>query len=364
MKKLKIAMMVSANVPVPLPKDFNKIFAPLEMAMAIAKGLTKKGHEVIFFTPRGSKKKYFKTQESDFSPLYKNKIPGSDYYEVDEKVKFAYLFEQKLICSIIEQHQKKPFDIVHIHPLDRALPFGVLFPKISFVYTLHDPISPWRKEIYRLFKTKNQNFVSISNAQRKPALNLNWIGTVCNGINIKLFPFEEKPKDYLLFIGRIFEKKGVDIAIKIALKLKEKLIIVGSYNNEKFWEEKIKPYLKNKNIKYIGYVPYEKTYKYYGQAKATLCPIKWEEPFGLTFIESMACGTPVIAFDRGSAREVVKDGKTGFIVKNISEAVKAVKKIDQIDRKECRRHVEEKFSIEKMVDGYEKVYYDILKKKK
>jgi len=93
-------------------------------------------------------------------------------------------------------------------------------------------------------------------------------------------------------------------------------------------------------------------------------PILWEEPFGLTFIESMACGTPVIVFDRGSAREVVKNGKTGFIVKNVREAVEAIKKIDQIDRKDCRKHVEENFGIKKMVDEYEKVYYEILKKNK
>ena len=98
-------------------------------------------------------------------------------------------------------------------------------------------------------------------------------------------------------------------------------------------------------------------------AKALIAPIQWKEPFGLFMIEPMACGTPVIAFKRGSVPEIIKHGKTGFIVKNISEAVKAIKKIDQIDRKECRKHVEEKFSIEKMVDGYEKVYYDLLKKK-
>ncbi|MCD6094673.1 glycosyltransferase, partial [bacterium] len=107
---------------------------------------------------------------------------------------------------------------------------------------------------------------------------------------------------------------------------------------------------------------HKETYRYYKQAKALLCPIRWEEPFGLTFIEAMACGTPVIVFDKGSAREVVKDGKTGFIVKDFNEMITAVKKIDQIDRKECRKHVEQNFTVEKMVGGYEQIYYKILRK--
>lgn len=364
MKKLKIATIISATVPVPLPKDYNKIFAPLEIATAIAEGLTKKGHEVFFFTPKGSKSKEFKVQEANFQPLYKNKI--SKYYEIDEKVKFSYLFEQYLICMILKNHPKEHFDIVHVHPIDRALPFGYLFPKITFVYTLHDPVSPWRKEIYRLYKTKNQYLVSISRAQQKPAPNLNWAGTVYNAINLKLFPFNLKPKNHLLFLGRILEKKGVDIAVKVALKLKQNLIIAGGLEEgeRKFWEKEIKPYLKRKNIKYVGYIPYEKTHKYYGEAKALLCPIRWEEPFGLTYIESMACGTPIITFDRGSARETIKDGKTGFVVKDINGMIKAIKKIDQIDRRECRKYVEENFSTRKMVDNYEKIYYEILARQK
>jgi glycosyltransferase involved in cell wall biosynthesis len=334
----------------------------MEMAVGITNGLVKKGHKISFFGPKGSKSKKFKIYESDFQPLYKEKI--RNYHEINEKGKFSYLFEQYLICSILKKYSKEHFDIIHVHPADRALPFGYLFPKIPFVYTLHDPVSPWRKKIYRLYKTKNQYFVSISKAQQKPAPDLNWVGTVYNGIRLKAFPFNPKPKNYLLFIGRIFEKKGTDTAIKIALKTKQDLIIAGGPDKGAFWEKKIKPYLKRKNIKYAGCVPYEKTYKYYGGAKAVLCPIKWNEPFGLTFVEAMACGTPVIAFDKGSAKEVVKDGKTGFVVKNIKGAIEAVEKIDRIDRKDCRKRVEDNFSVDKMADGYEKVYYDILRKRK
>lgn len=379
MKKLKIATMLSANIPIPLPKNYNKIFAPLEIAKDIAEGLAEKGHEVSFFAPKGSRSKKFKIEEVDFEPLYKNKISESKYYEVNEKAKLSYLFEQYLICKIFKKHLKKHFDIIHIHPIDRGLPLGYLFPKTHIVYTLHDPISLWRKEIYNLYKTKNQYLVSISDAQRKPAPNLNWGGTIYNGIKLKPFSFNLKPKNYLLFMGRLFKKKGVDIAIKIALKLKEDLIIVGTLSDKKFWEKEIEPYLKRKNIKYIGYIPHSEIYKYYGEAKAFLMPIQWDEPFGLVMIEAMACGTPVVAFDRGSVREVIKHGKTGFIVKpfnkngkpNIEDFAKSVKKLYQMPEKEyikmrhnCRRHVENNFTVERMVDEYEKLYYKILKTQK
>ena len=378
MKKLKIATMVSANVPIPLPKNYNKIFAPLEIAKDIAEGLAEKGHEVSFFAPKGSTSKKFKIKEVDFQPLYKNKISKSQYFEVDEKAKFSYLFEQYLICRIFKEHSKKLFDIIHIHPIDRGLPLGYLFPKTRIVYTLHDPISSWRKEIYKLYKTKNQYLVSISNAQRKPVPDLNWGSTIYNGIKLKPFPFNLKPKNYLLFMGRLFEKKGVDIAIKIALKLKKNLIIIGTASDKKFWEKEIRPYLKRKNIKYVGYIPYNETYKYYNEAKAFLMPIKWDEPFGLVMTEAMACGTPVIAFNRGSVSEIIKDGKTGFIIKpfskkgepNIEEFAKAVKKLYEMPKEEyekmrhnCRKHVEENFTTEKMIDGYEELYYKILKKR-
>ena len=349
-------------MPFPVPKDFGEIYAPVEVALNIAEGLAKRGHKVTFFGPLGSKSKICETREINISPLYKNeilKLPGAK--EKKEREKIFYLFDQYIIALIFKENLKKKFDIIHIHPIDRALPFALLV-KTPIVYTLHDPIYDWRAKIFKMYQTKNQYFISISNAQRKPAPDLNWVGTIYNGINLNLFPFETKPKNYLLFLGRILAKKGVDIAIKVALKTKENLIIAGDRPDENFWRKKIKPYLKMKNIKYLGFLPYQKTYKLYQEAKALLCPIQWEEPFGLTFIESQACGTPVIAFDRGSAKEVIKDGKTGFVVKNVEEMIKAIKKIDKIKREDCRKWVEEKFTIERMVSNYEKIYYRIIRR--
>lgn len=360
--KMRIGIMVAANYSYPLPKGV--IYAPMLIAQIVAEGLTKKGHKVTFFTPEGSRLKVNKIITGGLRPLLGKRdhpiLSVSDIRSKEEEKIFT-LFDQYLLSLLYEETTKGKFDILHIHPVDRALPFARI-SKIPTVYTLHDPIFLWRRDIFRIYKTPQQYYVSISNAQRKPSPDLNWAETVYNGIELKKFPFSNKTKDHFLFLGRILARKGPSIAIRAALRAKEKLLIAGSPSTGKYWDTQVKPYL-DKKIRYIGNISYEKTHRYYGRAKALLCPIQWEEPFGLTFIEAMACGTPVIAFDHGSAREVIKDGKTGFVVKNLREMVKAMKKINQIDRRECRRWVEENFTMEKMVDNYERLFFKILKKK-
>ena len=363
MRKMKIATMISGHYTIPPPKGV--IYAPMLIAQAVAEGLNKLGHKVTFFAPEGSKVKVNRLVTGNLKslngpPLHKI-LKDSSVREI-ERGKITNFWDQYLIALIYQEALKGKYNLIHIHPVDRALPFGMAFKNIPIVYTLHDPIYPWRAKIFRMFQTKNQYFVSLSNAQRKPAPNLNWAGTVYNGLDLKKFPFSKKPKNHCLFLGRLLPTKGVKEAIQAVKIAREKLIIAGTPNEGEYWEKEIKPHL-GKSIQYAGNIPYKETYKYYGQAKVTLCPIQWEEPFGLTFIESMACGTPVIAFDRGSAREVIKDGKTGFVVKNIEEMMKAIKKNDQIKREDCRVWVEKKFTIERMVLDYEKIYYQILSQK-
>lgn len=362
-KKMKIGMMISGHYTIPPPKGI--IYAPMVIARTIAEGLTKRGHQIYFFAPQDSKLKVTKIVTGRVSPLQgisdrkALKILSGPELKETEINKIFNLWDQYFISLAYKTALKNKLDLLHIHPIDRGLPFGLAIEKIPVVYTLHDPIYPWRTEIFRMFQSKNQYLVSISNNQRKPAPDLNWAGTVYNGLDLKKFPFSEKSKNYCLFLGRLLPVKGVKEAIATCKKADEKLIIAGTPNKGRYWEKEIKPYL-GKNIQFIGNIPYEKTYQYYGQAKVILCPIQWEEPFGLTFIEAMATGTPVIAFDRGSAREVIKDGKTGFVVKNVEEMIKAVKKIGQIKREDCRLWVEKKFTTEKMVEEYEKIFYRIL----
>ena len=357
---MRIAAFDSSQAPFPLPDDFPRPLAPLIIAVYIAEGLAKRGHEVYFYGPRGSKSQTFKAVEVDFEPLYRNKIWELPDVRGTEKEKIASLFDQHVISKIFQEHQRKPFDLIHVHPTDRVLSFAPLFPEVPIVSTLHDPVFKWRAEVFKMMAAPNMHLISISNAQRKPAPDLNYAATVYNGIRTELFQFNEKPEDYLFFAGRLGEKKGVFEAIQVAQATNSKLLIAGSPAKGKYWDEKIAPYLNDK-IQHVGLVPYEEMAKYFRNAKAFLFPILWEEPFGLVMTEAMAAGTPVIAFNRGSVQEIIVDSKTGFIVNTVEEMVKAVRKINQIDRRECRKHVEENFSVEKMVTGYEKVYQRILR---
>ncbi|MDP3901667.1 MAG: glycosyltransferase family 4 protein [bacterium] len=361
-KKLRIAAFDTTWAPFPLPGDFPRPLAPLIIALDIAEGLAKKGHDVSFFGPKGSYSNNFRAVALDFEPLYKNPIWEMANLRGTEREKIATIFDQYVLSKIFQEHQKIPFDIIHIHPVDRVLPFAPLFSDTPIVSTLHDPIYDWRGEIFKMLSATNMHLISISDAQRKPAPSLNYAATVYNGIRIDQFSFSDKIGDYLFFAGRLQENKGVYEAIQVAKMTNSKLLIAGSPNEGKYWEEKIKPNL-NDDIQYLGLVPYEKLADYYKNAKAVLFPILWEEPFGLVMTESMACGTPVVAFRRGSVPEVIIDGKTGFIVDNVAEMVKAVKKIDTINRQDCRDHVEKNFSIKNMVDGYEKLFLKLAKGK-
>lgn len=243
--KLKIAMMVTGRYTCPPPKGV--IYAPMLIARSIAEGLTKRGHKVTFFSPEGSNLKVSKIVTGNLKPLQGKKehfIFSDPNIREREREKIRNLWDQYLIALIYRRVLNEKYDILHIHPIDRMLPFGLAVPNIPIVYTLHDPVYPWRAEIFRLFQSKNQHLVSLSNAQRKPAPDLNWIATIYNGLDLRKFPFSRRPKNQLLFLGRILPTKGADLAIKVALETGENLIIAGTPNKGRYWEEKIKPYLE------------------------------------------------------------------------------------------------------------------------
>jgi len=356
-KKLKIAVFCTNEWPTPPPQ--NTFYAPLWMAFYIAEGLAKRGHEVFYFGARESKLKYAKLVSGKMPAIKYDKSLLPFLPRLNEKV--VNFYEQLMISKIYQLNQKEKFDIIHIHPYRRCIVFAPL-TETPTVITIHDPIKEWAKHLLAFTKSFPKIFlISLSDAQRKPLPDLNYAATIYNGIDLQKFKFNKTPEDYFLAAGRFVPEKGIDLAISVAKKAKIKLKIAGGPAKGSFWDKKIKPYLNNR-IQYVGMVDYLKMGELYRGAKGLLYPHRWEEPFGLVFIESMACGTPVIAFDKGSAKEIIKDGKTGFIVKNVDEMIGAVKKIDEINRRDCRAWVEKNFTIEKMVSDYEKVFYKIVKK--
>jgi len=348
------------------PPPFGVIYAPMDIAVSISEGLAARGHDVVFFGPQGSALKGVKVESGGLKPLrQEDQLPilRGEKVGAAERDKLFTLWDQYLIAMMYERACAGEFDVLHVHPPDRALPLAYAFRDIPTVYTLHDPIFPWRAEIFRMFASPNQYYVSISDAQRKPAPDLNYLSTIYNGVEVNKIPFCKEPKgDYLLFVGRLHPEKGVSQAVEVARKLGEKLIIMGPPVTGEYWDTKIKPYLGDK-IQHVGVVPREKLYEYYGNAKATLVPIQWEEPFGLVMTESFASGTPVIAFRRGSVPEVVEDGVTGFVVDTLEEMCDAVGKIPSLDRSACRKRVEMHFSNERMVERYEEEFLRLVGEK-
>jgi glycosyltransferase involved in cell wall biosynthesis len=254
------------------------------------------------------------------------------------------------------------FDIIHDHNGFWSLPTANL-SSTPVVSTIHGKFDV---PIKKIFGTLSHPYlVTISKSQGKMAKDLNHIATVYNGLPMEDYPFSEGHDEYLLYVGRISEEKGVHHAIEVARRVKRKLIIAAKLDvvDVEYFEKKIKPYL-SPDIEWIGEVDETSRNKLMSRAYAFLHPVTWEEPFGLTLIEAGACGCPVLAFGKGSIPEIIKHGETGFISSSVEEMCAHVKEVERIDRRVCRSHVLENFSAEKMAEGYEEVYKKILSKKR
>jgi glycosyltransferase involved in cell wall biosynthesis len=201
--------------------------------------------------------------------------------------------------------------------------------------------------------------VSISDSQREPLPHANWIGTVHHGLSRHLLPFRAEHDSYLAFIGRISPEKRPDRAIEIAVRCGLPLKIAAKVDkaDEVYWRDVIEPMVRaNPNVEFIGEIDEAKKGPFLGKALALLFPIDWEEPFGLVMIEAMACGTPVIAFRRGSAPEVVDHGVSGYIVDSVDGAARAVGRLGALDRKRVRATFERRFTVERMAQDYVDIY--------
>jgi glycosyltransferase involved in cell wall biosynthesis len=339
---MRIAQIAPVNQRVPPPR-----YGGTERIVSyITEGLVAKGHEVTLFAAAGSETKANLIPVVPH-PLREAHILDSTPFTVAEVAK-AYKMADK-------------FDIIHNHAWPDYLAFAAAnASKTPTLTTVHFPFLPETRRVFEEYK--NLNYVSISNNQRKTSLKLNFCGTVYNSIPVEKFPFSRKHDDYLLHVGRISLQKGTHIAIDIALKLKKELIIAAKLDPWEvgYFNQYVAPRLSNGHVHWLGEVDEHERNKLMSKAACLLHPITWREPFGLVVVEAMATGCPVVAFRKGSSPEIVANGKTGFVVENEKQMVRAVKKIDSIDRRACREHVMEKFNTTKMVNAYEKLYNKII----
>jgi glycosyltransferase involved in cell wall biosynthesis len=246
------------------------------------------------------------------------------------------------------------FDLIHSHYDFMALTYTRLI-KTPVLTTIHGFSSAKIMPIYQ--KYRDGYFVSISDSDR--AAGLNYLATVYNGIDLSLYPLQEAGGEDLIFLGRIHPDKGVHLAIEVARLSGRRLIIAGIIQDQAYFREQVKPHLNDQNIRYIGPVGVSGKNELFAQARALLHLNTIPERFGLVLVEANAAGVPVIAMDLGSCSEVIKDGETGFLVGNVAEAVRSLGRICEIDRRACRSRVRQYFSIETMVEGYERVYSTI-----
>ncbi len=312
-----------------------------QIASSVCEGMVKKGLDVTLFATLDS--------------VTGTKLEGvcERGYEEDKSVD-GLVHSVMHISHLMEMSDR--FDLIHSHFDFLPLTYSKLI-KTPIVTTIHGFSSPKIWPVYEKYNG-HAHYVSISYADRYEKLD--YIANVYNGIDISRFSFNDQPDDYLLFFGRFHPDKGPHDAIKIAKKAGKRLIMAGIIQDEKYYEEKVKPYIDGEQIVFVGSAGPEKRDKLLGNALALLHPIYFDEPFGLSVAEAMACGTPVIAYNRGSMPELIKPEETGFLVHNADEAAEAVKQLSSINRAFCREHAIDNFSNERMVDDYYKVYEKIL----
>lgn len=252
------------------------------------------------------------------------------------------------------------FDLIHFH-IDYLHFLRSRREQIPCMTTLHGRLDlADLVPLYREFR--EVPLVSISAAQRRPLPWVNWLGTVHHGLPPDSLSLNNSEGRYLAFLGRISPEKGVDRAIEIAIRSNVPLKIAAKVDraDQKYFEAVIRPLLRHPLIEFIGEIGPSEKGEFLGNAIALLFPIEWPEPFGLVMIEAMACGTPVIAFPYGSVPEIILDGVAGYMVRNVDEAVGAVKRIGEIDREECRRHFDLNFTDDRMARDYLGLYQQLV----
>ncbi len=317
-------------------------YGPWErMVSLLVEGLIKEGIDVTLFATGDS--------ITSAKLRYICRIPYEEDQEIEPKV-----WECLHISEVMEQAEE--FDLIHNNYDFLPLTYSRLI-NTPMITTIHGFSSPQILPVYKKYNQKTF-YVSISDADRSSELD--YMATIYHGIDLDNFNFNPDAGEYLLYFGRIHHDKGTYEAIEVAKMSNKKLIIAGIIQDKLYYQKYVEPYIDNENVVYIGSIGPKERDKLLRKAYVLLHPINFAEPFGLSVVESMACGTPVIAFSKGSMPEIIEDGVNGFLVSDIAQMANRIKDINDISRSSCRKIVEERFTQERMVRDYIDVYKRIL----
>lgn len=340
-KNMKIAQVAPLWERVPPPT-----YGGIELVVSrLTDELVRRGHDVTLFA------------SGDSQTLAQLEAIYPCAMRLDPQVKEYAVYEMLELSKVYGQAAE--FDIIHSHIGVAALTTASLV-KTPTIHTIHNGFTPDNRKLFNLHC--KQPYISISNAHRE--LQLNYVRTIYNGIDLANYPFVANPQEppYLAFLGRLSPEKGPQHAIAIAKQTGWQLKMAGKINVEEalFFEQELAPQIDGKQIQYLGEVNDTEKAELLGNAAVTLFPISWHEPFGLVMIESMATGTPVIGINLGSVPEVIAHGETGFVCQSYAEVAAMIPAALQLDRQSCRNHVDKNFSVSQMVDGYEAAYQQLI----
>lgn len=343
--KYKIAQLAPLWIPVP-PRTYGGIELMLSI---LVEELKRRGYDISLFASGDSK------TGARLEPM------GNKALWLQKDIRSPHAMIIRMLKTIYDRRGE--FDLIHNHAEFFMYPLLLGGSPTPILTTMHRPIDYEAAKAALAYSSMNFCAISHDHRARMETKGIKAVGVVYNGIDVAKYEFKDSPDDYFLYIGRLNKEKGVIDAIKAAQRAKVKLVVAGNIIAGSEWQfffNDVQPLLNQEGIKFVGEVDFNEKVRLMSRAKAVLFPIDRDEPFGLVMIESMACGTPVIAYKRGSVPEVVDSGKTGFVVHDLDEMVEAMGKVNLLKRADCRKRVEENFTLKIMVDEYEKIYTKLI----
>ncbi|MDP2638499.1 MAG: glycosyltransferase family 4 protein [Candidatus Levybacteria bacterium] len=345
--RLKIAQIAPISERVP-PKKYG---GTERVIHALTEELVRMGHDVTLFASGDS------ITSAELSSIYPRSLR-------EAKIPDPYKLNELTLANIGSAYvRQKEFDIIHDHNSIFGLSMAH-FATTPTLITVHGPFTSRNRKLFNIFS--KPSLITISKSQGDMLRDIKILNTIYNGLSMEHYPFSKSHDGYLLYVGRISMEKGLHHAIEVAEGTNLPLIIAAKLDmaEMEYFQSHIEPRLDGRQIRWVGEVGEEERNRLMSRAICLLHPVTWREPFGLTMIEAMACGAPVIAFDLGSIPEIVSNARTGFVVHDTEEMIEAVSRIGVIDRQECRNYALKNFNAETMAKRYLETYYQVIESSK